>query len=85
MPTPKILKAEDIIMSRPFFFLESVNFFNTKTLHYLQKLPFLLAMLIVDIKSGRFMYQSRRVGDEAKKLKSPAKSGRVGISAFNLV
>ena len=28
------------------------------------------------------MYQSGRVGDEAKKRKSPAKSGRVGIYAF---
>ena len=26
------------------------------------------------------MYQSRRAGDEAKKRKSPAKSGRVGIT-----
>ena len=26
------------------------------------------------------MYQSGRAGDEAKKRKSPAKSGRVGIS-----
>ena len=31
------------------------------------------------------MYQSRRAGDEAKKRKSPAKSGRVGITvtSFN--
>ena len=29
------------------------------------------------------MYQSGRVGDEAKKRKSPAKSGRVGITAYN--
>ena len=28
------------------------------------------------------MYQSRRAGDEAKKRKSPAKSGRVGITAL---
>ena len=27
------------------------------------------------------MYQSRRAGDEAKKRKSPAKTGRVGITA----
>ena len=27
------------------------------------------------------MYQSRRAGDKAKKCKSPAKSGRVGITA----
>ena len=31
------------------------------------------------------MYQSGRVGDEAKKLKSPAKSGRVGIYALRSV
>ena len=30
------------------------------------------------------MYQSGRAGDEAKKRKSPAKSGRVGITAFVL-
>ena len=30
--------------------------------------------------SGRFMYQSGRAGDEAKKGKSPAKSGRVDIT-----
>ena len=28
------------------------------------------------------MYQSGRAGDEAKKRKSPAKSGRVGITAY---
>ena len=28
------------------------------------------------------MYQSGRVGDEAKKRKSPAKSGRVGITVY---
>ena len=28
------------------------------------------------------MYQSGRAGDEAKKLKSPAKSGRVGITVY---
>ena len=28
------------------------------------------------------MYQSGRVGDEAKKRKSPAKSGRVGITVI---
>ena len=28
------------------------------------------------------MYQSGRVGDEAKKRKSPAKSGRVGITVL---
>ena len=37
-------------------------------------------ILIVDVKSGRFRYQSGRVADEAKKRKSPAKCGRVGIS-----
>ena len=35
--------------------------------------------ILVDVKSGRFKYQSGRAGDEAKKRKSPAKSGRVGI------
>ena len=39
------------------------------------------SIFIVYIKSGRFMYQSGRAGDEAKKRKSPAKSGRVGITA----
>ena len=29
------------------------------------------------------MYQSGRAGDEAKKRKSPAKSGRVGITVIN--
>ena len=29
------------------------------------------------------MYQSGRAGDEAKKPKSPAKSGRVGITALD--
>ena len=29
------------------------------------------------------MYQSGRAGDEAKKRKSPAKSGRVGITEIN--
>ena len=39
----------------------------------------------MEVKSGRFMYQSERAGDEAKKRKSPAKSGRVGITvtSFN--
>ena len=36
----------------------------------------------MDVKSGTFMYQSGRVGDEAKKRKSSAKSGRVGITAL---
>ena len=36
-------------------------------------------LILVDVKSGRFKYQSGRAGDEAKKRKSPAKSGRVGI------
>ena len=31
------------------------------------------------------MYQSGRVGDEAKKRKSPTKSGRVGIYVFKNV
>ena len=38
------------------------------------------SVFIADVKSGRFMYQSGRAGDEAKKRKSPAKSGRVGIT-----
>ena len=29
----------------------------------------------MDVKSGRFMYQSGRAGDEAKKRKSSAKAG----------
>ena len=40
------------------------------------------SIFIVDVKSGRFMYQSGRAGDEAKKRKSPAKSGRVGITVI---
>ena len=36
-------------------------------------------LILVDVKSGRFSYQSGRAGDEAKKRKSPAKSGRVDI------
>ena len=36
-------------------------------------------LILVDVKSGRFKYQSGRAGDESKKRKSPAKSGRVGI------
>jgi len=40
------------------------------------------SIFIVDVKSGRFMYQSGRAGDEAKKRKSPAKSGRVGITGY---
>ena len=42
------------------------------------------SIFIVDVKSWRFMHQSRRAGDEAKKHKSPAKSGRVGITALHL-
>ena len=34
-------------------------------------------LVLVDVKSGRFKYQSRRAGDETKERKSPAKSGRV--------
>ena len=47
-------------------------------LHYVKKIPTLLMMSIVDVKSGRFMYQSGRVGDEAKKRKSPTKAGELG-------
>ena len=46
----------------------------------MNKIPSLLTILIVDVKSGTFRYQSRRTGEDAKKRKSPAKSGRVGIS-----
>ena len=70
-------------MSRPLFifFVRFHSFFNTITLHYSKTLPStLLTMLIVDVKGGRFMYQGGRAGDEAKKRKSPAKSGRVAIS-----
>ena len=35
---------------------------------------------IVDVKSERFMYQSRRAGEDAKRRKCPAKSGRIGIT-----
>ena len=68
-------------MTRPFFFLDFTHLFNTIILHHGQELPTLLTILIVDVKSRRFRYQSGRAGDEAKKRKSPAKSGRVGISA----
>ena len=81
MPTPKIWKMGDYFYELPFF-LDFIHFVNIITLHYLQKLPTLLIMLIVDVKSGRFMYQSREAGDEAKKCKSPAKNGRVRISVF---
>ena len=36
-------------------------------------------LILVDKKNRRFKYQSGRAGDKAKKRKSPAKSGRVGI------
>ena len=39
-------------------------------------------LILVDVKSGRFKYQSGRAGDESKKRKSPAKSRRVGIYAM---
>ena len=66
-----------------FFFLDLIHFFNAITLHYRPKVPTLLTILIImDVKSGRFKYQSGRAGDEGKKPKSPAKSGRVGISAY---
>ena len=50
-------------MSRPFFFLDFIHLFNTITLHHGQELPTLLTILTVDVKSGRFRYQSRRAGD----------------------
>ena len=34
-------------------------------------------LMLVDVKSGRFKYQSRRVGDKAKKHKSPTKTGEL--------
>ena len=55
-------------MSQPFF-LDFVHFFNALTLHYIIKLPTLLTILIMDVKNGRFRYQSRRVGDVPKKRK----------------
>ena len=64
-------------MSRP------QPFFNARTLYYIQKLPTSLTMLL-EAKSGRFMYQSGREGDKAKKRKSLTKSGRVGISAIGV-
>ena len=71
-------------MSLPFF-SDFIHLYNTITLHHGQELPTLLTILIVDAKSGRFRYQSGRVGDEAKKQrKSPAKSGRVDISAVHV-
>ena len=42
------------------------------------------SIFIVDVKSGRFMYQSTRAGDKEKKRNSPAKSGRVGITAISM-
>ena len=75
---PKNLKCRRHFYESTFVFL----FRFTLTLHYLQKLSTLPTMLIVDGKSGRFMYQSRRAGDEAKRRKSPTKSRRVGISVI---
>ena len=78
---PRNLKSRrHFYMSRPLFFLDFIHLFNTITLHHGQELPTLLTILIVGVKSGRFRYQSRRAGDEAKKRKSPAKSRRVDIS-----
>jgi len=57
------------------FFLPTPPEFQTKSVLFFTK----YSIFIVDVKSGRFMYQSGRAEDEAKKLKSPAKSGRVGI------
>ena len=39
-------------------------------------------LILVDMKSGRFKYQSGRAGDEAKKCKSPAKSGELASMHF---
>ena len=40
---------------------------------------------MVDVKSGRLMYQSGRAGDKAKKRKSPTKSRRVGITVIKTI
>ena len=42
-------------------------------------------LISVDVKSGRFKFQSGRAGGETKKRKSPAKSGRVGIYESQIV
>ena len=41
----------------------------------------LYSIFIVDVKSGRFLFQSGRARDGAEKRESPAESGRVGITA----
>ena len=37
----------------------------------------ILAIILVDVKSERFKYQSGRAGDEARKHKSPTKAGEL--------
>ena len=60
--------------------------FNISLLHYTRRKSVIFftkySIFIVDVKSGRFMSQSGRAGDEPKKRESPAKSGRVGITAL---
>ena len=62
---PKNLKSGRLYCESTFSRFHSI--FNAITLHYLQKLSTLPTMLIMDVKSRRFMYQRGRVGDEAKK------------------
>ena len=64
----------------PSFELKMVAKSQTKSVSFFTK----YSIFIVDVKSRRFMYQSGRVGDEAKKRKSPAKSGRVGITETDM-
>ena len=74
-------------MSRPYFFfsfLDFIHFSNTITLlplYVLTKITKSTYIVIVDVKSRRFMYQNGRARDEVKKHKSPAVRGIVGISA----
>ena len=79
---PKFEKWETFVWVDLFFLDFAFLFFTAITLYYSQKLPTLLTMLIADVKSGSFTYQSGRAGDKAKKCKTPAKSGRVGISVY---
>ena len=41
-------------------------------------------LILVDVKSERFKYQSGRAGDEAKKRKSLIKSGKLGIYGISI-
>ena len=55
---------------------------ETKSVYFFTK----YSIFIVDVKSGRFMYQSGRVGDEAKKCNSTLRLKAllflIGIAAF---